>query len=91
MFPYLNVSYFYRMTIFCIEQNYFTHKRERDAYTFPEPDIFIKPSTALLSGTEFKYAGFEDNRLYARAELVLRISKKLLRHFKHLIRKSEII
>ena len=64
------------MNIFCIEQNYFTHKREREDFTFPEPDIFIKPSIALLSGTDFKYTGFEDNRLYAQAELVLRISKR---------------
>ena len=63
------------MNIFCIEQNYFTNKRERENYVFSEPDIFVKPSSALLSGTEFNYSGFEDNRLYAQSELVLRISK----------------
>ncbi|MEO7316393.1 MAG: fumarylacetoacetate hydrolase family protein [Ginsengibacter sp.] len=63
------------MNIFCIEQNYFTNKRERENYVFSAPDIFIKPSSALLSGTEFNYPGFEDNRLYAQSELVLRVSK----------------
>lgn len=63
------------MTIFCIEQNYFSNKREKEFPVIPDPEIFIKPSSALFSGTEFRYAGFEDNRLYAQSELVLRISK----------------
>ena len=63
------------MNIFCIEQNYFTNKKEKEHYTFSGSAIFIKPSLAFLSGTEFKYPGFEDNRLYAQSELVLKISK----------------
>ncbi len=63
------------MNIFCIEQNYFTNKRDKEQYTFSDPAIFIKPASALLSGTEFKFPRFEDNRLYAQSELVLRISK----------------
>lgn len=63
------------MNIFCIEQNYFTHKREKENHIFSDPAIFIKSSSALLSGSEFTYPGFEDNRLYVQSELVVRISK----------------
>jgi 2-keto-4-pentenoate hydratase/2-oxohepta-3-ene-1,7-dioic acid hydratase in catechol pathway len=63
------------MTIFCIEQNYFSNKREREFPVISDPEIFIKPSSALFSGTEFLYPKFEDNRLYAQSELVLRISR----------------
>ena len=64
------------MNIYCIEQNYFTHKREREDYIYSDPAIFIKPAEALLSpGSSLKYSGFEDHRLYAQSEIVLRISK----------------
>ncbi len=64
------------MNIFCIEQNYFTHKKEKENHVFSDPAIFIKTSSALLADTNFQYPGFEDNRLYVQSELVLRICKK---------------
>lgn len=64
------------MNIFCIEQNYLTHKREREILVPREINIFIKPSNALLPiNTVFKFDKFEDYKLYAQCELVLRISK----------------
>lgn len=64
------------MTIYCIEQNYFTNKRERENHVYSDPAIFIKPSEALIQAeTSFQYSGFEDHQLYAQSELVLRISK----------------
>src|SRR5690606_30776265 len=64
------------MNIFCVEQNYFTNKREKEDYFFSDPAIFIKPAEALLpSGSSFEYTGFDDHRLYAHSELVLSISK----------------
>jgi 2-keto-4-pentenoate hydratase/2-oxohepta-3-ene-1,7-dioic acid hydratase in catechol pathway len=63
------------MNIFCIEQNYLAHKRERENITAGEPIIFIKPQSALLpTDTPFQYNKFDDNRLYAQCEIVLRIS-----------------
>lgn len=64
------------MNIYCIEQNYFTNKREKQDHVYSDPAIFIKPAEALsASGSSLKYPGFEDHRLYAQSELVLRISK----------------
>ena len=64
------------MNIYCIEQNYFTNKREKEDYIYTDPAIFKKPAEALLApGLSLKYSGFEDHRLYAQSELVLRISK----------------
>ena len=60
--------------IFCIEQNYFLHKKEHREI-FIEPEIFLKPQSALLkTGSGFQYPGFA-NELYCGCELVLRISK----------------
>ena len=60
--------------IFCIEQNYFLHKREQQEISV-EPEIFLKPQSALLkTGTGFQYPGFA-NELYCGCELVLRISE----------------
>ncbi len=64
------------MNIYCIEQNYFTNKREREDYNYSDPSIFLKPAEALfVPHASFQYPGFEDNRLYVQSELVLRISK----------------
>ena len=64
------------MNIYCVEQNYFTNKREIEGYIYSDPAIFIKPETALLPpGSSLNYHGFEDHRLYSQRELVLRISK----------------
>lgn len=63
------------MNIFCIEQNYFTHKRETPDKVVDEPVIFVKPQNALLPpGAAFFYPPLA-NELYCGCELVLRISK----------------
>ena len=63
------------MNIFCIEQNYFVHKREQRNEIPGEPVIFVKPQSALLQpGTPFSYPKFA-NELYCGCELVLRISE----------------
>lgn len=63
------------MNIFCIEQNYLAHKRERENVISGEPIIFVKPQTALLlPDTSFKYEDFDDNKLYIQSEIALRIS-----------------
>jgi 2-keto-4-pentenoate hydratase/2-oxohepta-3-ene-1,7-dioic acid hydratase in catechol pathway len=63
------------MNIFCIEQNYLAHKRERENVISGEPIIFVKPQTALLlPDTTFKYEDFDDNKLYIQSEIALRIS-----------------
>ena len=64
------------MNIYCIEKNYVTHKRERENYNDTDPAIFLKPAAALLSSPSvLRYSGFEDHRLFAQSEIVLRISK----------------
>ncbi|MEO6682855.1 MAG: fumarylacetoacetate hydrolase family protein [Ginsengibacter sp.] len=64
------------MTIFCIEQNYLTNKRERDQTMSSLPSVFVKPPTALVSDIgSYPYSGFADNRLFVQSELVLRISE----------------
>jgi 2-keto-4-pentenoate hydratase/2-oxohepta-3-ene-1,7-dioic acid hydratase in catechol pathway len=63
------------MNIFCIEQNYLAHKRERESVIPGEPIIFVKPQTALLlPDTAFKYENFDENKLYIQSEIALRIS-----------------
>jgi 2-keto-4-pentenoate hydratase/2-oxohepta-3-ene-1,7-dioic acid hydratase in catechol pathway len=63
------------MNIFCIEQNYLPHKRERENIIPGEPIIFVKPQTALLlPDTAFKYENFDENKLYIQSEIALRIS-----------------
>jgi 2-keto-4-pentenoate hydratase/2-oxohepta-3-ene-1,7-dioic acid hydratase in catechol pathway len=63
------------MNIFCIEQNYLPHKRERENIIPGEPIIFVKPQTALLlPDTDFKYENFDENKLYIQSEIALRIS-----------------
>ncbi len=62
------------MNIFCIEQNYFEHKREQRNAIPGEPIIFVKPQSALLqTGAPFSYPK-RANELYCGCELVLRIS-----------------
>jgi 2-keto-4-pentenoate hydratase/2-oxohepta-3-ene-1,7-dioic acid hydratase in catechol pathway len=63
------------MNIFCIEQNYFGHRREQRIEIPGEPVIFMKPQSALLqAGTPFSYPNFA-NELYCGCELVLHISE----------------
>jgi len=63
------------MNIFCIEQNYFAHKREQHNKISREPEIFVKLQNVLLQpGAPFSYPRFA-NELYCGCELVLRISK----------------
>ncbi|HEY9362113.1 MAG TPA: fumarylacetoacetate hydrolase family protein [Chitinophagaceae bacterium] len=65
------------MNIFCIEQNYLAHKRERENVIAGEPIIFVKPQTALLlPDTTFKYEDFDENKLYIQSEIALKISAK---------------
>ena len=62
------------MNIFCIEQNYVTHKREQRNVIPGESVIFVKPQSSWLQpGTSFYYPKFA-NELYCGCELVLRIS-----------------
>ena len=63
------------INIFCIEQNYFAHKREQRNEISTEPIIFVKPQSALLqTSAPFSYPKFA-NELYCGCELVLRISE----------------
>lgn len=63
------------MNIFCIEQNYLTHKRERENVIAGEPIIFVKDGSALLPpDTPFHYKKFDDHKLFCQSEIVLRIS-----------------
>ena len=64
------------MQIFCVEQNYFSNKREQINGVKDAPLIFTKPyTTLLLEGAAFIYPEFA-NELYCGCELVLRISKR---------------
>jgi len=63
------------MQIFCVEQNYFSNKKEQINVVKSAPLIYTKPATALLKeGEPFYYPEFA-NELYCGCELVLRISK----------------
>ena len=63
------------MRIFCLEQNYFSSKKEQLNGVKKTPLIFTKPYSALLpEGASFSYPKFA-NELYCGCELVLRISK----------------
>ncbi|MEO9210529.1 MAG: fumarylacetoacetate hydrolase family protein [Ginsengibacter sp.] len=65
------------MNIYCIEQNYLSHKRERKNVV-PSSDniLFIKSEEGLLpKGVAFEFEKFDDFKLYGQCELVLRISK----------------
>ncbi|MEO5649196.1 MAG: fumarylacetoacetate hydrolase family protein [Ginsengibacter sp.] len=63
------------MNIFCVEQNYLSHKRERENVLPGAPIIFVKAGSALLPpDTAFHYNGFDDNKLFCQSDLVLRIS-----------------
>ena len=63
------------MQIFCVEQNYFSNKKEQINIVKSTPLIYTKPATALLQeGETFYYPEFADE-LYCGCELVLRISK----------------
>ena len=64
------------MQIFCVEQNYFSNKREQTNVPKSTPLIYTKPATALLQeGAAFFYPEFA-NELYCGCELVLHISKE---------------
>ena len=62
--------------IFCIEQNYFSHKREQRSDISIEPVVFQKPLSSLSKTNDvFQFPDFA-RELYCRCELVLRISKR---------------
>src|SRR5258708_6328400 len=64
------------MQIFCVEQNYFSSKKEQINGVRGAPLIFTKPYTALQKeGAAFIYPEFA-KELYCGCELVLRISKR---------------
>jgi 2-keto-4-pentenoate hydratase/2-oxohepta-3-ene-1,7-dioic acid hydratase in catechol pathway len=63
------------MRIFCLEQNYFSNKKEQLNGVTKMPLIFTKSHSALLpEGAAFFYPEFI-TELYCGCELVLRISK----------------
>ncbi|MGN6354233.1 MAG: fumarylacetoacetate hydrolase family protein [Parafilimonas sp.] len=63
------------MKIFCVGRNYAEHAKELKNEVPPEPVIFLKPKSALLTpGFQFYYPEFT-NELHYEAELVLYISK----------------
>ncbi len=63
------------MKIFCVGRNYAEHAKELKNEVPPEPVIFLKPKSALLTpGSQFYYPEFT-NELHYEAELVLYISK----------------
>ncbi|MEO6820740.1 MAG: fumarylacetoacetate hydrolase family protein, partial [Ginsengibacter sp.] len=63
------------MTIFCLEQNYLAHKRDRDLGNNSTPEVFLKPGTALLPKVnDMNFQQFKTARLYAQCEIVLHIS-----------------
>jgi len=63
------------MRIFCLEQNYFSNKKEQLNGVIKTPLIFTKSYNALLpEGASFFYPELADE-LYCGCELVLRISK----------------
>ena len=62
------------MTIYCIEQNYLSHKRDREE-NINEPVVFLKPGHALLpKGSDLNFQDPETFKLYAQCEIVLKIS-----------------
>jgi len=63
------------MRIFCLEQNYFSNKKEQLNGVTKTPLIFTKPYSALFQeGVSFFYPEFADE-LYCSCEIVIRISK----------------
>jgi 2-keto-4-pentenoate hydratase/2-oxohepta-3-ene-1,7-dioic acid hydratase in catechol pathway len=63
------------MNIFCVGRNYAAHAKELGNDLPEEPVIFMKPATALWSGTTpFLYPTFT-KELHHEIELVIRISK----------------
>ena len=63
------------MRIFCLEQNYFSNKKEQLNGVTKTPLIFTKPySTLFQEGVSFFYPEFADE-LYCSCEMVIRISK----------------
>lgn len=64
------------MNIYCIEQNYLNHRREKENNIAGEIVIFKKPESGLYpSGEVYRFTDFDENKLYGQVELVLKISK----------------
>lgn len=64
------------MNIYCIEQNYYGHKRERENFVQGDPVIYVKTENGLLpTGDDFIFDQFNDRKLYCQVELVIKISK----------------
>ena len=65
------------MTIYCVEQNYLDHKREKENHIGKELLLFQKPENALYpNGESYTFKNFEECKLFCQAELVLKIGKK---------------
>lgn len=63
------------MNIFCIEQNYLSHKREREIESQNKPIVFLKTENSLLpNGTDLYFEEPATFKLYAQCEIVLKIS-----------------
>jgi acylpyruvate hydrolase len=62
------------MKIICVARNYIDHAKELNNPVPTVPVIFLKPSTALLKGTDFYLPDFSADMHY-ECELVLRIGK----------------
>ena len=63
------------MQIFCLEQNYLSHKRERELGNKSEPAIFVKPESALLpNSSDLNFPEIKTFKLFAQCEIVLQIS-----------------
>lgn len=62
--------------IYCIEQNYVSHKREKGNLLPIDAFIFVKDETALLQQpSTFTFKKWDDYKLYGQCELVLRVAK----------------
>ena len=63
------------MKIFCIEQNYLSHKRERQEENSSVAGIFLKDEKALLpKGNDLNFQEFATSQLFAQCEIVIKIS-----------------
>ncbi|MEO6135910.1 MAG: fumarylacetoacetate hydrolase family protein [Ginsengibacter sp.] len=64
------------MRIYCVEQNYMTHKREKENHVDKDLLLFQKPENALYpTGETYTFTNFDECKLFCQAELILKISK----------------
>lgn len=62
------------MKIFCIGKNYADHAKEMNSEVPEAPLIFMKPSTALISGSNTFYIPDFSNEIHYECELVVKFS-----------------